>query len=155
MTSSLFALKVAPGPTFLVIVTIALMVLVLTVFAVIMRRPTGLGRRLLDEVSGFREYMEIAEKEEMNRRNPPDKTLKLFEKSCRSRWRSAWNSSGQNGLPRFSGVSRRRTAPLIIQPGTTVPGTVVGQSRSVVIALSTDRVMSIKWDRSPTGNNSF
>jgi len=80
MTSSLFALKVAPGPTFLVIVTIALMVLVLTVFAVIMRRPTGLGRRLLDEVSGFREYMEIAEKEEMNLRNPPDKTLKLFEK---------------------------------------------------------------------------
>ncbi len=80
MTSSLFALKVAPGPTFLVIVSIVVMVLVLVVFAIIMRRPTGLGRRLLDEVSGFREYMEIAEKDEMNLRNPPDKTPKLFEK---------------------------------------------------------------------------
>ncbi len=80
ISSSLFALKVAPGPTFLVIVSIVVMALVLVVFAIIMRRPTGLGRRLLDEVSGFREYMEIAEKDEMNLRNPPDKTPKLFEK---------------------------------------------------------------------------
>ncbi|MEE8463326.1 MAG: DUF2207 domain-containing protein, partial [Gammaproteobacteria bacterium] len=80
MTSSLFALNVAQGPTFLVIVSIVVMALVLVVFAIIMRRPTGLGRRLLDEVSGFREYMEIAEKDEMNLRNPPDKTPKLFEK---------------------------------------------------------------------------
>jgi uncharacterized membrane protein len=56
------------------------MVLVLVVFAIIMRRPTGLGRRLLDEVGGFREYLEIAEKDEMNLRNPPDKTPQLFEK---------------------------------------------------------------------------
>lgn len=80
ITASLFALRVGSGPTFMVIVTIVVMVLVLVVFAIIMRRPTGLGRRLLDEVSGFREYMEIAEKEEMNLRNPPDKTPKLFEK---------------------------------------------------------------------------
>jgi len=80
ITSTLFALKVAPGPTFLVIVSIAVMVLVLIVFAIIMRRPTGLGRRLLDEVGGFREYVEIAEKDEMNLRNPPDKTPALFEK---------------------------------------------------------------------------
>ena len=78
--ASLIALRVASGPTFLVIATIVLMVLVLVVFAIIMRRPTGLGRRLLDEVGGFREYMEIAEKEEMNLRNPPEKTPKLFEK---------------------------------------------------------------------------
>jgi uncharacterized membrane protein len=80
ITASLFALRVGSGPTFMVIVTIVVMVLVLVVFAIIMRRPTGLGRHLLDEVSGFREYMEIAEKEEMNLRNPPDKTPKLFEK---------------------------------------------------------------------------
>ena len=38
-----------------------------------------LGRRLLDEVAGFREYLEIAEKDEMNLRNPPEKTPQLFE----------------------------------------------------------------------------
>jgi hypothetical protein len=77
--SSLFALRLAPGPTIAVIATIVLMVLVAIVFAIIMRRPTGLGRRLLDEVGGFREYLDIAEKDEMNLRNPPDKTPELFE----------------------------------------------------------------------------
>jgi hypothetical protein len=77
--SSLFAMRLAPGPTVAVIATIVLMVLVVIVFAIIMRRPTGLGRRLLDEVGGFREYLNIAEKDEMNLRNPPDKTPELFE----------------------------------------------------------------------------
>ena len=79
ITSALIASQVGSGLTFPVIATIAVMVLVLIVFAIIMRRPTGLGRRLLDEVGGFREYLEIAEKDEMNLRNPPHKTPKLFE----------------------------------------------------------------------------
>ncbi len=77
--STLFGLRLAPGPTAAVIATIVVMVLVVIVFAIIMRRPTGLGRRLLDEVGGFREYLDIAEKDEMNLRNPPDKTPELFE----------------------------------------------------------------------------
>ncbi len=79
IVTSLFALRVAPGPTIAVFATIGLMVLVAIVFAMNMPRPTGLGRRLLDEVSGFREYLDIAEKDEMNLRNPPDKTPDLFE----------------------------------------------------------------------------
>ena len=80
IVASVIALTVASGPTLLVIATIGLMVVALIVFAIIMRRPTVLGRRLLDDVGGFREYMEFAEKDEMNLRNPPDKTPKLFEK---------------------------------------------------------------------------
>ena len=80
VVSALIALRVASGPTLSVIATIVLMVIALIFFAIIMRRPTGIGRRLLDEVGGFKEYMEIAEKEEMNLRNPPDKTPVLFEK---------------------------------------------------------------------------
>jgi hypothetical protein len=79
IVSSLFALRVDPGPTVAVIATIVVMLFVVIVFAIIMRRPTGLGRRLLDEVGGFREYLDIAEKDEMNLRNPPDKTPELFE----------------------------------------------------------------------------
>lgn len=37
------------------------------------------GRKLLDEMMGFSDYLEIAEKEELNLRNPPEKTPALFE----------------------------------------------------------------------------
>jgi uncharacterized membrane protein len=52
---------------------------VLIFFAIIMKRPTLRGRKLLDEMLGFKEYLEIAEKDEMNLRNPPEKTPELFE----------------------------------------------------------------------------
>ena len=45
-----------------------------------MKRPTGLGRKLLDDMLGFNDYLEIAEKDELNLRNPPDKTPQLFER---------------------------------------------------------------------------
>jgi uncharacterized membrane protein len=44
-----------------------------------MKRPTLRGRKLLDEIQGFNEYLEIAEKDELNLRNPPNKTPALFE----------------------------------------------------------------------------
>jgi uncharacterized membrane protein YgcG len=48
-------------------------------FAIIMKRPTLRGRQLLDEMLGFKDYLEIAEKDELNLRNPPEKTPALFE----------------------------------------------------------------------------
>ena len=48
-------------------------------FAAIMKRPTLRGRKLLDEIMGFEDYLDIAEKHEMELRNPPDKTPELFE----------------------------------------------------------------------------
>jgi hypothetical protein len=53
--------------------------LTIVFFAVIMRRPTVHGRTVLDQMLGFRDYLEIAEKDEMNLRNPPEKTPQLFE----------------------------------------------------------------------------
>jgi uncharacterized membrane protein len=44
-----------------------------------MRAPTLLGRRALDEIEGFKQYLEIAEKDELALRNPPEKTPRLFE----------------------------------------------------------------------------
>ena len=79
LVSSLVALRVASGPTVLVFGTIALELVSIVVFAIIMKRPTPVGRRLLDEMSGFREYLEVAEKDEMNLRNPPHRTPQLFE----------------------------------------------------------------------------
>jgi uncharacterized membrane protein YgcG len=46
----------------------------------LLKAPTRAGRRLLDEMEGFRQFLEVAEREEMNFRNPPEKTPELFER---------------------------------------------------------------------------
>ncbi|MFQ5548216.1 MAG: DUF2207 domain-containing protein [Woeseia sp.] len=79
IVSAVIALNVGLGPTPAVIAVIVLMVVLFFVFAALMKRPTGLGRRVLDDMLGFKDYLEIAEKDEMNLRNPPEKTPQLFE----------------------------------------------------------------------------
>jgi uncharacterized membrane protein YgcG len=79
LVSTVLALKAGNGPTLLVIATVILMFLTMIFFAIIMKRPTMRGRQLLDEMLGFKDYLEIAEKEELNLRNPPTKTPELFE----------------------------------------------------------------------------
>lgn len=77
--STLIALNIGRGPTPFVIATIILSFLTMVLFAIIMKRPTLRGRKILDEMFGFREFLEIAEKDELNLRNPPEKTPQLFE----------------------------------------------------------------------------
>jgi len=48
-------------------------------FAWLLKAPTPHGRRLLDKVEGFRLYLEVAEKDDLNLRNPPERTPALFE----------------------------------------------------------------------------
>ncbi len=73
------AVNIGNGATPLVIGGIVVMFLAIVFFAIIMRRPTLRGRKVLDEIVGFTDYMEVAEKDELNLRNPPDKTPQLFE----------------------------------------------------------------------------
>ncbi|MGI9262917.1 MAG: DUF2207 domain-containing protein [Woeseiaceae bacterium] len=75
--SAIIALSLGPG--LFVFACIAVMVATVIFFAIIMKKPTAPGRQLLDRSAGFREYLEIAEKDELNLRNPPDKTPALFE----------------------------------------------------------------------------
>jgi uncharacterized membrane protein YgcG len=79
LATTVVSLNVGRGPTPLVILTIVVMFLTMAFFAIIMKRPTMRGRKLLDEMAGFRDYLEVAEKYEMNLRNPPEKTPQLFE----------------------------------------------------------------------------
>jgi uncharacterized protein (TIGR04222 family) len=79
LVTTALALATGNGPTVFVIATVILMFLTMVVFAIIMKRPTMRGRQLLDEMLGFKDYLEIAEKEELNLRNPPEKTPELFE----------------------------------------------------------------------------
>ena len=79
LASSVIAFAVG-GPAPFVIGLVILMIVAIVVFAILMKRVTGLGRKILDQAAGFREYLEVAEKEEMNLRNPPEKTPELFER---------------------------------------------------------------------------
>ncbi len=61
-------------------VTLISAVSINVLFHHLLKAPTRAGRRLLDEVEGFRQFLDVAEREEMNFRNPPEKTPELFEK---------------------------------------------------------------------------
>lgn len=74
------ALNVGSGLTPAVMAVALCMAGVVFFFARAMRRPTGLGRKLLDQAAGFRDYLEVAEKDDMNARNPPELTPALFER---------------------------------------------------------------------------
>jgi len=79
LVATVLALKAGNGPTFLVLATVIAMFVTMIFFAIIMKRPTMRGRQLLDQMLGFKDYLEIAEKDELNLRNPPEKTPGLFE----------------------------------------------------------------------------
>ena len=49
-------------------------------FYYLLRAPTPPGRRLLDRLEGFRLYLDVAEKDDLNLRHPPEKTPALFER---------------------------------------------------------------------------
>jgi len=79
LASTGLALVVGGRLSIAMIVVIVAMFLTVGFFGVIMRRPTPRGRKVLDELLGFKDYLEVAEKDEMNLRNPPEKTPQLFE----------------------------------------------------------------------------
>lgn len=59
--------------------TLAVMV-VAPVFHFLMKAPTRSGRKVLDTIAGFREYLSVAEEDRLNLENPPEKTPELFER---------------------------------------------------------------------------
>lgn len=79
VATTLAAITSGAGATPLVLATVIAMFVTMVFFAIIMKRPTIRGRRLLDEMLGFKDYLEVAEKDELNLRNPPEKTPRLFE----------------------------------------------------------------------------
>ena len=64
----------------LIVALFVLMALAHVGFYWLLRAPTERGRRLMDKLEGFRRYLEVAEKDELNLRNPPEKTPELFER---------------------------------------------------------------------------
>jgi hypothetical protein len=46
----------------------------------LLKAPTLLGRRLMDRIEGFKEYLSVVEEDRLNTLNPPERTPELFEK---------------------------------------------------------------------------
>ncbi len=75
LSASGTALQIVP----LVVVVIALVVMAV-VFGSTLKCYTQEGRKLVDEVAGFKMYLSVTEKDRMNLLNPPDRTPEMFEK---------------------------------------------------------------------------
>jgi hypothetical protein len=61
------------------IAVLVLSAICLPVFGYLLKAPTSIGRRLIDKIEGFRLYLDVAEKDELELKNPPEKTPELFE----------------------------------------------------------------------------
>lgn len=65
---------------FAIILVIALGLPLNLIFIRLLKAPTLVGRRIMDEIEGFRLYLSVAEKDRLNMLNPPTDTPELFEK---------------------------------------------------------------------------
>ncbi len=57
-----------------------LIVVINMAFYYLLKAPTMLGRKTLDQIDGFKMYLSTAEKDRLNFENPPQKTPEVFEK---------------------------------------------------------------------------
>jgi len=80
--------------------------------------PTRDGRRVLNEIAGFKQYLSITERERLDRMNPPEDTPELFERflpyaialGVENRWADRFSgilaaaaAQGQQGFAWYSG----------------------------------------------------
>jgi uncharacterized membrane protein YgcG len=79
---------------YMLLATAAFLGILNVVFYHLLRAPTGSGRKLLDQIEGFRLYLSTAEEERLKVLNPPEKTPELFERylpyalalDCENEW---------------------------------------------------------------------
>jgi uncharacterized membrane protein YgcG len=74
--------------------TAALLGLINVIFYQLLRAPTEMGQRLIDQIEGFRLFLSTAEEERLKVLHPPEKTPELFERylpyalalDCENEW---------------------------------------------------------------------
>ena len=73
----IFALSPSPAvPVILIFILTGIGIL----FSWLMKAPTPLGRALMDEAEGFKMYLSVAEKDQLNLMHEPELTVERFEK---------------------------------------------------------------------------
>ncbi|HEY5562739.1 MAG TPA: DUF2207 domain-containing protein, partial [Clostridiaceae bacterium] len=71
LADSISAIAIIPG---IVIIVLPF------VFGYLLKAPTIEGRKLMDEIEGFKLFLKVTEKDRLNMLNPPQRTPALFEK---------------------------------------------------------------------------
>jgi uncharacterized membrane protein YgcG len=61
-------------------VTLGVLAFLNALFYHLLKAPTLAGRKVMDQIEGFKLYLSVAEKDRLNLLNPPEKTPELFEK---------------------------------------------------------------------------
>lgn len=61
-------------------ITLAALAFLNALFYHLLKAPTLAGRKIMDQIEGFKLYLSVAEKDRLNLLNPPEKTPELFEK---------------------------------------------------------------------------
>ncbi len=72
----MFARKVSPVAA----AVLALLIATNLLYYWLLKAPTLQGRKVMDQIEGFRIFLEAAEQDRLERLNPPEKTPRLFEK---------------------------------------------------------------------------
>ena len=62
------------------VVSLAAMAFLNALFYHLLKAPTLSGRKIMDQIEGFKLFLSVAEKERLDLLNPPEKTPQLFEK---------------------------------------------------------------------------
>jgi uncharacterized membrane protein YgcG len=96
---AVFSESLSPGIAMLVGSAIGLGLMNI-IFYYLLRAPTVSGRKVLDQLEGFRMYMKTAEEERLKILNPPEKTPELFERylpyalalDCENEWNAKFTA---------------------------------------------------------------
>ncbi len=72
----LFTKALSPPST----LAFGILVFVNVMFYYLLKAPTVAGRKIMDQVEGFKMYLSVAEQNRLDMLNPPEKTPELFEK---------------------------------------------------------------------------
>ncbi len=76
---AVLAFMISPSPTIPIIFCVLLTLLVI-LFAWLIKAPTVEGRALMDEIEGFKMYVNVAEKQQLDLLHEPNMTIERFEK---------------------------------------------------------------------------
>lgn len=127
------------GATFEYGILILFMALALTnyLFFYLMKAPTPEGRKVMDEIEGFRMYLNAAEKPAIQQLNPPGLTPEVFEKHLPYAMAlgvgDAWGKSFENSLKTYEQTTKNRSSyrPAWYSGGAFTAGAVSGLSKGL------------------------
>jgi len=124
------------------------------VFFFLLKRPTLAGRKLMDEIEGFRMYLGTAEEERLKFMHPPEKTPELFERflpyAMALDVENEWNDKFARALAEASSAEEHGYQPRWYRGSSWRPGSSGSFGKSLGASLGTAVASSV----SPPGSSS-